>query len=83
MILKLVIIILGTYLLYRLAKYTIKKKLEKMLGIRFKSNEKKPEVKADPSLIQCTSCGTFVSEDKAIHAPNSKIYCSADCKSKL
>ncbi|MDX2470082.1 MAG: hypothetical protein QNL04_05845 [SAR324 cluster bacterium] len=83
MILKLAIILLGTYFLYRLAKYTIKKKLEKMLGIRFKGNEKKREVKADPSLVQCATCGTFVSEEQAIHAPNKKVFCSPDCKKNL
>ena len=76
MILKLVIIFGGTYILYRLAKFAIKKKLEKVLGVRFQQ----PEIKKEPSLVLCQKCGVHVSSDQAIKTRKGEVYCSKDCK---
>ena len=76
MILKLMIIFGGTYILYRLTKFAIKKKLEKVLGVRFQQ----PEIKKEPTLVACHKCGVHVASDQAIKTRKGGVYCSKECK---
>lgn len=74
MLIKTALIIICTYLIYRLAKYAIKRKLEKLLNRTFQ----KPGIKAEGQLMQCAQCGTWVQEKDGIKKKE-KSYCSKKC----
>jgi len=73
MLIKTAIVMVAVYLLYRLAKYAIKKKLEKLLN-----RTMKPEIKNSGQLVQCGKCGTWVNEQDAIKK-RGLVYCSRTC----
>ena len=73
MLIKTAIVLVSLDLLYRLAKFAIKKKLEKMLN-----RGPRGEVKAPDQLVQCAQCGTWIQKKEAIRKKG-QTYCSQDC----
>ena len=70
MLLKIVAILAVLFLVYLIF---FKKGREKEVG----QKGKKPDVISD-EMVECPSCGTFVSQNEAILS-NGKFYCSKEC----
>jgi len=68
------------YLLYRLAKRGIQKKIARFIA-PFAPPQNPPPAPPADKLVQCAACGVFVAEQKSV-CKGGQHYCSVDCGNK-
>jgi len=55
--------------------------IKKSMPLTKERQEKKKRSESDETMVECTTCGTYISTNEAIISA-SKFYCSTECRDK-